>query len=105
MRSVVVICAALLMACLPCEGAAQATEVELARQQCEAKGGRYEVAGRLRQYICFEPLPDAGAPCKIASDCAGFCLSDTKQCSAVTPKFGCVSHFDEAGQVQVICID
>ncbi|NOD78036.1 MULTISPECIES: hypothetical protein [unclassified Ruegeria] len=105
MRAFLVMCVALLMLCLPREGAAQATEDDLARQECEAKGGRYEVGGRLRQFICFEPLPDAGESCEKASDCAGFCLSDTKQCSAVTPKFGCISHLDEAGQAQVICID
>ena len=105
MRAVVVTCAAIMAVCMPREGAAQPTEDASARQECEAKGGRYEVGGRIQQFICFEPLPDAGASCEKASDCAGFCLSDTKQCSAITPKFGCTAHLDEAGQAQVICID
>ncbi|WP_171228181.1 hypothetical protein [Ruegeria sp. HKCCA4008] len=105
MRSVLVICATVLAICLPRVGLAQTAEDPLARKDCEAKGGSYEMGGRIRQFICFEPLPDAGNSCEKASDCAGFCLSDTKQCSAVTPQFGCIPHLDEAGRAQVICID
>jgi len=75
------------------------------KRVCEAKGGTYEIAGRARSYVCFLPLPDAGKTCEKASDCVGFCLSDTKQCSAVKPQFGCISHLDEAGRLQTICID
>ncbi|WP_298847824.1 hypothetical protein [uncultured Ruegeria sp.] len=101
----VVIGAALLAAC---GSGAQVTSdqpVVAERQECEANGGRYELGGRARQPICFTPLPDAGAACEKASDCAGFCLSETKQCSAVTPQFGCIPHLDEAGRTLVICID
>jgi hypothetical protein len=75
------------------------------KQVCEAKGGTYEVAGRARSHVCILPLPDAGKTCETASECVGFCLSDTKQCSAVTPQFGCISHLDRVGRLQTICID
>lgn len=96
---------AVLPGCLPEDQQAVSKPVSSERQACEAKGGRYEVGGRAQTLICFTPLPDAGEACETATDCAGFCLSETKQCSSVTPQFGCIPHLDETGREQVICID
>ncbi|NVO55485.1 hypothetical protein HW561_06760 [Rhodobacteraceae bacterium B1Z28] len=74
-------------------------------ERCLERGGSYEIAGRARQHVCFTPLPDAGKSCEMASDCQGYCLSETKQCSAETPQFGCIAHLDESGRELVICID
>ena len=74
-------------------------------QVCEAKGGRVEVVGKAQLPTCILPLPDAGKSCETATDCEGFCLSETRQCSAVAPQFGCIPHLDETGRELVICID
>lgn len=98
-------CTAVMSGCLPADGETVSNSANSDRAACEARGGTYEIAGRARSHVCFTPLPDAGKTCETGSDCAGFCLSDTKQCSAVTPQFGCISHLDDTGRAQVICID
>ncbi|WP_109311737.1 MULTISPECIES: hypothetical protein [Ruegeria] len=105
LRCLAVVGAGLMAACLPADEKAEAASVNNGRQACEAKGGVYEVAGKAQQYVCVLPLADAGKTCEKGSDCQGFCLSETKQCSAVTPQFGCIPHLDETGRELVICID
>ncbi|MTI03455.1 hypothetical protein [Roseibium sp. RKSG952] len=104
-RCLVLVGAGFLAACLPTDDKAEAEPSQNERQACEAKGGINEVAGKAQQYVCILPLADAGKTCETGSDCEGFCLSETKQCSAVTPQFGCIPHLDETGRELVICID
>ncbi|CUH85926.1 hypothetical protein [Thalassovita mediterranea] len=76
-----------------------------ARATCQAQGGTYQIGGLARQYVCFRPQPDAGQACRTENDCTGFCLAETKQCSAQTPIFGCFDLLDADGRQQTICID
>ncbi len=94
-----------LIGCLPEGDETTGKPVESERTACEAQGGTYEIGGLAQSYVCFTPLPDAGTTCEKETDCAGFCLSETRQCSAVTPQFGCIPHLDETGRELVICID
>lgn len=95
--------AGLTAGCLPIGSQTAISKDET--QVCEAKGGRFEVVGKAQLPTCILPLPDAGKTCETATDCEGFCLSETRQCSAVTPQFGCIPHLDETGRSLVICID
>ena len=100
----------LLSACQP-EAAGSATRGvsdvadPVAEASCVAEGGRYGTGGLQGQYMCFRPLPDAGRACSTAGDCEGYCLAETRQCSAEAPQFGCIRHLDDTGQQLVICID
>ncbi len=75
------------------------------RTACEAEGGTYAQGGILGNWICFRPTPDAGKSCTRATDCSAMCYADTRQCSEVTPVFGCFAYLDEQGQPVGICID
>ncbi|HHL20167.1 MAG TPA: hypothetical protein ENJ52_01430 [Aliiroseovarius sp.] len=96
-----------LAGCQPEErlpGDPSAAQMRQDRAECEARGGEYARAG-LFGHACFMPTPDAGQACSRAGDCEGVCYADTRQCSAVTPVFGCIAMLDEDGKRVEICID
>ncbi len=76
-----------------------------ARAECEARGGEYARGGLLGGFLCFRPTGDAGKSCARAGDCEGICYADSRQCSPVSPVFGCISMLDTDGRRVEICID
>ena len=96
-----------LAGCMPenrLPGDPPAAQMRQERAECEAKGGEYAQAG-LFGHACYLPTEDAGKSCAAAGDCQGICYADTRQCSPVTPEFGCIAMLDEDGQRMEICID
>ncbi len=75
------------------------------RAACEAAGGTVGRGGLLPDELCFRPTPDAGKSCRKASDCTGFCLTDSLTCSAVVPQFGCFEMMTEDGRKAGLCVD
>ena len=80
-------------------------ELKAGKAECDARGGDYAPVGLLRMFACITETRDAGQACAKASDCEGVCYADTRQCSEVTPLFGCFSYLNEQGEVEEICID
>ncbi|GAA6164790.1 hypothetical protein NBRC116590_24940 [Pelagimonas sp. KU-00592-HH] len=81
------------------------TPDKAAQAACLAEGGTYEIAGIAGQYVCIRPTVDAGKSCSAESDCSGFCMAETRTCSAVTPMFGCHPILLDDGSHAEICID
>ena len=100
-------CTLTLSGCAPEQrlpGDPPAAQMRRDRAECEARGGEYAQAGLLG-HACFLPTKDAGKTCQSDSDCQGICFAETRQCSKVTPIFGCFSHLPKPGQVEEICVD
>lgn len=72
---------------------------------CEAAGGHWGPGGIDGRALCVHPTPDAGAACTTSEDCSGFCLAETRSCSAVTPLFGCVAMLAADGAQVTLCLD
>lgn len=72
---------------------------------CAAAGGRWGAGGILGHEMCVLTTPDAGAACATSDDCTGFCLAETRSCSAVTPMFGCFALIEADGAEVAMCID
>lgn len=72
---------------------------------CAAQGGTVSRAPLSGQEICIRPTPDAGQSCTRKSDCAGFCLAETRSCAPVTPMFGCFGVLTEDGTEATLCVD
>ncbi len=75
------------------------------RAACEAAGGEYARGGILAYWMCYMPTSDAGKSCSRSSDCEAICYAETRQCSPVSPEFGCIALLDEDGKRQDLCID
>lgn len=80
------------------------SEIEAARAECVAAGGKYTSGGR-GGLTCIMPTSDAGKACSRATDCEGFCLAETGTCAPRRPMFGCFPILDAEGQRVEICID
>lgn len=80
-------------------------EAPMTEAACLEASGRWERAGLAWQPQCILPTPDAGEACETAADCTGYCLADTRTCSAETPLFGCIPMLDLDGAAVTLCID
>lgn len=84
------------------EDRAEWSEAEAA--QCVAQGGTPKRAGLLGFQVCEKQTSDAGKSCFDSSECEGYCLTPQRQCSAITPKFGCFSIAEGPDSLD-ICVD
>ncbi len=91
---------ALLAACQTDE-----TRNERQAQDCARSGGVLVSAGIQGGYFCESPVTDAGKSCAADTDCDGYCLADTRQCSPMHSMGGCFDFLDAQGDVVSICID
>ncbi|MDO9637853.1 MAG: hypothetical protein Q7J44_04860 [Pseudotabrizicola sp.] len=72
---------------------------------CEKRGGIWSAAGGGTAAFCQTPTRDAGKSCKAATDCTGYCLSQSGTCAPVTPMLGCHAILDEQGRMLTQCIN
>lgn len=72
---------------------------------CEARGGIWSLAGGGTAAFCQTPTRDAGKSCKAATDCTGYCLSQSGTCAPVTPILGCHDILDQQGRMLTQCIN
>ena len=72
---------------------------------CEKRGGMWSVASGGTAAFCQTPTRDAGKSCKAATDCTGYCLSQSGTCAPVTPILGCQGILDEQGRMLTQCIN
>ena len=109
MRHLILAGALMLAACTPEAPADTPPDPAPARPQtsasCLAAGGTWDRGGLSGRYLCLLPEPDAGQSCRTAQDCSGFCMAETRTCSAVSPQFGCFEFLDDTGQRIGLCID
>ena len=94
----------LLASCMTKEEKAMADELALQKTACLETGGTWGRGGILGLQQCFPNYSDAGKSCNRDSDCQGMCLADTRTC-AKTFSFGCISHLNDDGNLEEICID
>ncbi|SLN28322.1 hypothetical protein [Roseisalinus antarcticus] len=105
MRSFALLAMLALSGCLPETGGRGTPAPTLQeRAECSAAGGDV-VAGGLEPWICEVPLPDGGQSCTRGSDCAGFCLAETRTCAPVRPYLGCTDVLWDDGEAVTICVD
>jgi hypothetical protein len=100
MRWIAVAIVVLLAAC-------QTDETRHGRQAdaCVRSGGVLVPAGIEGGHICERPVEDAGQSCATDTDCSGYCLAETRQCSPTLTMSGCFDFLDARGETVSICID
>lgn len=87
------------------EPAAPVTAKSTAHLACEDRGGVWSVAGGGTAAFCQTPTRDNGKSCRAASDCTGYCLSQSGTCAPVTPMLGCHDILDDQGRMLTQCIN
>lgn len=81
---------------------------------CERAGGRIKPVCRAQRPLCVIPYPDAGRPCRNASECAGDCLASfgaemgervQGTCERDNNPCGCRSYVEDGRVVDGRCAD
>ena len=81
---------------------------------CERAGGRLKPVCRAQRPLCVIPYPDAGRPCRDASECAGDCLASVGTqmgervqgtCERDNNPCGCRSYVEDGRVVDGRCVD
>jgi hypothetical protein len=75
------------------------------RADCLMKGGEVYVGGIFPTELCALPTGDEGKSCKRASECKGYCESETQSCSKWHMGSGCYDYLNEEGNAESVCID
>ncbi len=109
MRGIAVIALLVLAACYPDPFGRSSVELRDEKRQCEADADTFMRGGISQALMCFRETEDAGKACSRSTDCEGLCVlsdkTDTGECAAETPQFGCIPMFDDNGDQVTICID
>ena len=79
--------------------------VDIERNSCLKKGGRFGSGAATGTFLCYENTPDANQSCSKASDCEGLCLARSRTCAPVKPLFGCNEVLSENGSTATVCIE
>ncbi|ADC64191.1 hypothetical protein Alvin_3301 (plasmid) [Allochromatium vinosum DSM 180] len=81
---------------------------------CERAGGQIKRVCLAQQPMCVIPYPDAGRPCRDASECAGYCLASfgaqigervQGTCEHDNNPCGCRSYVENGRVVDGRCVD
>lgn len=85
---------------------AENNSINIDKELCFEKGGKYEKKGMAQIYICNIPTTDSGKSCTSSKECEGLCLvkSGEGKCSPWTDYDGCNPIMEEGKEV-TICID
>ena len=81
---------------------------------CARAGGQIKPVCRAQRPLCVIPYPDAGRPCRDASECAGDCLASVGAqmgervqgtCERDNNPCGCRSYIEDGRVVDGRCVD
>ena len=81
---------------------------------CARAGGQIKPVCRAQRPLCVIPYPDAGRPCRDASECAGDCLASVGTqmgervqgtCERDNNPCGCRSYVEDGRVVDGRCVD
>jgi hypothetical protein len=77
--------------------------VEIERNACAERGGRFGRGGLAGTFVCYEETRDGNQSCSVGSDCEGVCLARSRTCSPIKPLFGCNDVLTNAGRLTTVC--
>jgi len=79
--------------------------VEIRRDDCIKRGGRFGQGGLSGAFVCVETPRDANKSCSKSTDCSGECLARSHTCSPIKPLFGCNEILTSTGGRVSLCVD